>query len=68
MNIVDIDKISERLIGWGCIVGAITEYVNPAILALDSSQASGMAVFGFLVATGRAGALVKKLGEVLSRD
>lgn len=68
MGISEFDKISERLIGWGCIAATVTEYVKPEILALDLSQAAGLGIFGFLVATGRASNAVRKLGDMLSDD
>ncbi|MEG3123775.1 hypothetical protein [Sphingomonas sp. GB1N7] len=66
MKLTDIDLISERLVGWVCMAATVTEYVDPKLLALDISQAAGVGAFDFLLATGRASAVVKKIGRMLS--
>jgi hypothetical protein len=49
------DRIAERAIGLSCFGAAATEFINPALLAMDANYASSLGVFGFLLATGRAG-------------
>jgi hypothetical protein len=66
VKLTDLDGISERVIGWGCIMATVTEYVKPELLAMDLSHAAGVGVFGFLVATGRANAAIRKIGRILS--
>ncbi len=68
MNLSYLDGISERLIGWGCVGAAVTECVSPQLLAIDLTQAGGLGVFGFLIATGRADAAVRKIRRLLSDD
>ena len=62
-KLLAFDKISERLIGWACLGLSGTEWVDPSIFQIDTSQALGFAVFGFFVATGRANEITKYLAE-----
>lgn len=62
------DAIAMRLIGWGAIGGAVTEYIDPHLLFLSADQAAGLGAFGVLAATGAGRAIrrfiVRGLGYV----
>jgi hypothetical protein len=49
------DLIAERAMGLASFGAAATEFINPTLLAFDLNVASSLGVFGFLLATGRAG-------------
>jgi hypothetical protein len=68
VRIDKLDQISERLIGWGCLGATVTEYVNPNLLAMDISHAAGLGAFGFLLATGRASAIVGAVRRMFTHE
>jgi hypothetical protein len=61
-----VDAAIERIAGIACMAAGGTEIISPEFLSIDLSQAGGLAVFGFLIATGRAEAVVRRLGKFLS--
>jgi hypothetical protein len=66
MRLPAIDAAIERIAGLACMAAAGTEVVAPQVLSIDLAHAAGLGVFGFLVATGRAEAVVRRLGKFLS--
>lgn len=68
MKLPTIDAVIERVAGVSCMAAAATEVALPQVLSIDLSQAAGLAIFGFLVATGRAEAVIRRLGKFLSDD
>jgi hypothetical protein len=66
MRLPTVDAIIERLAGLACMAAAGTEVAAPQILSINLAQAAGLGVFGFLIATGRAEAVVRRLGKFLS--
>ena len=63
-----VDQISLRLIGWGALAGATTEYVDPSILLLTSSQAAGLAMFGVIAATGSGKSILDVVRRLVKDD
>jgi hypothetical protein len=61
------DKVSERVLGWACLVGAGIEVVAPALLAIDLATSGGVAAMGFLLATGRADKAVDSVVNAAKR-
>ena len=60
-----LHTVSEQIVGWGAISGAVTEVVVPAFLAIDIGTAGGLATFGFLIVSGRADQFVNRLAKGL---
>ena len=57
--------ISEHIVGWGALSGAVIEVAAPTLLAIDLLAAGGLASFGFLLVTGRADAAVKRVNKAI---
>ncbi len=62
------DAIAERVIGFGCIAGTVTEAINPAYLSIDLNQAYGLGIFGILLATGQSKAAIRAIRRALRED
>jgi hypothetical protein len=61
------DKVSERVVGWTCLIAAGVEVAAPALLAIDLVTSGGLATAGFLLATGRADKAVSSMVAALRR-
>jgi hypothetical protein len=63
-----IYAVIEIVAGIACMAAAGTELVSPQALAINLPEAAGLAIFGFLISTGRADSAVRRLGKFLSDD